>query len=90
MFEKFLDKIDKLDEDENKPSKKKKESINTVGVLLDVLSILVAIIGTIIGIITFNEGGLIVIISSLLSGLFIKALAEIINLLQSINDKLEK
>ncbi len=96
MFEKFLDKIDKLDEDENKKKddnyKKKREkeaeSFNIIGIVLQVLSGLIAIIGTIIGIITFAEGGLIIIVSSLLSALFIRALAEIINLLQKINDKL--
>ncbi len=102
MFEKFLDKIDKLDEDENKKKdvkkteKKeeppKKESINWVGMGLELLSLIIAVVGIIWGIIMidYNGIGVLVIIGSVVSALFIRALAEIINLLQDISDKLEK
>ena len=98
MFEKFLDKIDKLDEDGNNkktPKNKKEEStgsINWIGMALDLLSILIAIIGIIWGLVIINENemGLVIIVSSIISALFIRALAEIINLLQDISDKLEK
>ena len=91
MFEKFLNKIDKLDEDENK----KKDSINWVGIILEGLSILIAASGILVSLITIvvADDGLsagIIVVSSLLTALFIRSLAEIINLLQDISDKLKK
>ncbi len=91
MFEKFLDKIDKLDEDENK--KKEPDSINWVGIILEGLSILIVvggILASLIMMVVVDDASSVgtLIGSSLLTALFIRALAEIINLLQKINDKL--
>ncbi len=93
MFEKFLDKIDKLDEDENK--KKEPDSINWVGIILEGLSILIVvggILASLIMMVVVDDASSVgtLIGSSLLTALFIRALAEIINLLQDISDKLEK
>jgi uncharacterized membrane protein len=91
MFEKFLNKIDKLDEDENK--KKEPDSINWVGIILEGLSILIVvggILASLIMMVVVDDASSVgtLIGSSLLTALFIRALAEIINLLQKINDKL--
>lgn len=60
---------------------------NSVANIIKALAILEVIIAIVVGLITIEEFGILVIIGSIISAIFIYALGEIIQLLEDIKNK---